>query len=354
MTEEIIREQLKKIPFPGYTRDIVAFGVVKEIRVSGRDVEVKMAVTTSQAEAPGQIKREAEVALRNIEGIGKVTVLMDSRISAPAPGNGPSGAPLAPPTLPGVKRIVAVASGKGGVGKSTVAVNLAAALQETGANVGLCDLDIYGPSVALMCGLRTELHPDDLQDEYGRLLPTERYGLQIISMGMLIPSEKAVAMRGPRLSGIAQQFLKQVAWGSLDYLVLDLPPGTGDVQITVAQSVALNGAVLVTTPQEVALSDMRKAASLFREMNVEIIGVVENMSYFLCPNDGNRYDVFGSGGGEREARRLGVPLLGQIPLEIGIREAGDRGKPLVYSNPAGATSLAFLELASALRKTLKC
>ncbi len=350
MTEEIIKERLRTIPFPGYMRDIVAFGVVKDINIRGRDVEVKMSVTTSQPEAPGQIKREAETALQSIEGIGKVTILMDSRVTAPVSRGGPLDAPIALPTLPGVKRIVAVASGKGGVGKSTVAVNLAAALQETGADVGLCDLDIHGPSVALMCGVREE----NFADEQGRLFPSERYGIKIMSMGMLIPGDQAAAMRGPKLSGITQHFLKQVVWGSLDYLVLDLPPGTGDVQMTLAQSVALSGAVLVTTPQEVALSDVRKAASMFREMNVEILGVVENMSYFICPNDRNRYDIFGSGGGEREARRLGVPLLGQIPIEIGIREAGDRGKPVVYSDPGGAVSLAFLDLARALRKTLKC
>jgi ATP-binding protein involved in chromosome partitioning len=350
MTEKIVKERLKTIPFPGYTRDIVAFGVVKDINVRGRDVEVKMSVTTSNPEAPEQIKREAEMALQTIKGVGKVTVLMESRITAPVVTSGQPDAPIATPTLPGVKRVVAVASGKGGVGKSTVAVNLAAALQETGADVGVCDLDIHGPSVALMFGVREE----NFADEQGRLYPAERYGLKIMSMGMLIPGDQAAAMRGPKLSGVAQHFLKRVIWGSLDYLVLDLPPGTGDVQMTVAQSIALSGAVLVTTPQEVALSDVRKAATMFGQMNVEILGVVENMSYFICPNDRNRYDIFGSGGGEREARRLGVPLLGQIPLEIGIREAGDRGKPVVYSDPGGAVSLAFLELARALRKTLKC
>ncbi len=352
MTEETVRNRLKTVPFPGFSRDIVAFGVVKAIEVRGQDVNVRMAVVTSQAGVPEQIRQAAESALKQLEGIGRVTIEMDGQVTRPGGERAGSPSPgLGQQTgIPGVKNIIAVASGKGGVGKSTVAANLAVALQETGATVGLCDLDIYGPSIALMFGLRDPI----LSGEDDQLLPPERYGLKIISMGLLLDDQAPAVLRGPIVSQITRQFLRQVAWGTLDYLVLDLPPGTGDIQLTIGQTVALAGAVLVTTPQEVALCDVRKAAAMLTKLNVPLLGVVENMSYFVCPNDGNRYDIFGSGGGEREAKRLGIPLLGRVPIEIGVRESGDRGKPVVYSDPSGAAGSAFMETARTLRKMLNC
>ena len=239
-----------------------------------------------------------------------------------------------------------MASGKGGVGKSTVASNLAVALSKTGARVGLCDCDLYGPSIAHMFG--TDERP--YQNEEQQIVPIEKHGLQLISMGFLLEDASPVIVRGPVATRYTQQFLRQVAWDNLDVLVLDLPPGTGDIQLTIVQTVALDGVVIVTTPQEVALIDARKAVSMFQKVNVPILGIVENMSYFLCPSDGKAYPIFGQGGGEHEAKRLGVPLLGQIPIEMPIRECGDQGHPIALEDPATSTSSkVFHEIAAKLR-----
>ena len=223
----------------------------------------------------------------------------------------------------GVKHVIAIASGKGGVGKSTIAANLAVALEQTEAAVGLCDCDIYGPSISLMFGSRER----PMATEDNRIIPIEQYGLRLMSMGFLLDDTSPAILRGPMVTRYTQQFLRQVEWGELDYLVLDLPPGTGDIQLTIVQTVALSGAIIVTTPQEVALIDARKASTMFEKVNVPVLGLIENMSYFVSPSDGKRYDIFGSGGGEREAKRIRVPLLGQIPIDIATREAGDRGMP---------------------------
>ncbi|MGA7214856.1 MAG: Mrp/NBP35 family ATP-binding protein, partial [Terrimicrobiaceae bacterium] len=236
--------------------------------------------------------------------------------------------------------VVAVASGKGGVGKSTVAANLAVALAAAGSRVGLCDCDLYGPSIALMFGSNER----PMADEEDRILPIEREGLKLMSMGFLLDDASPAVLRGPMVTRYTQQFLRQVAWAPLDILVLDLPPGTGDIQLTIVQTIALSGAVIVTTPQEVALIDARKAAAMFQKTNVPVLGIVENMSYFLCPSDGRRYDIFGSGGGEREAARLRVPLLGKVPIEITVRESGDVGRPLAASDPGGAVAKVFRQI----------
>ncbi len=352
LTPELVRKALQQVKFPGYNRSIVDFGMLKAAEVDGGRVRVRLDVTTSREDAPEQIRAEAQQALRALPGVQDVTVDLEYREAQVAPGSGAGaraqGMP-APQAIPGVAHILAVASGKGGVGKSTVAANLAAALQELGANVGLCDLDIYGPSLAMMYGCRDGI----LEGEHGRLLPPERYGVRLLSMGLLLEDEAPALLRGPIVTRITQQFLQQADWGSLDFLVLDLPPGTGDIQLTVAQTLAVSGAVLVTTPQEVALSDVRKAGGLFLKTNTPIVGVIENMSYFLCPNDGNRYPIFGEGGGEREAKRLGVPVLARIPIEIAVRESGDLGKPVVYSNPGSAAAHAFMEAAEFLRNSLQ-
>jgi ATP-binding protein involved in chromosome partitioning len=248
---------------------------------------------------------------------------------------------MAAAAIEGIKHVIAVASGKGGVGKSTVAANLAIALQKAGAAVGLCDCDLYGPSMGLMFG--TNERPMATEDN--RIIPIERYGLRLMSMGFLLEDTAPAILRGPMVTKYTQQFLRQVDWGELDYLVLDLPPGTGDIQLTIVQTVALAGAIIVTTPQEVALIDARKAASMFQKVNVPVLGLVENMSYFLCPSDGQRYDIFGSGGGEREAARLKVPLLGQIPIDIATREAGDRGQPVASADPHNPVAQSFAEIA---------
>jgi ATP-binding protein involved in chromosome partitioning len=346
MTEDQIRQSLSAVKYPGFTRDIVSFGLIKNIKIEGNDVMVQMALTTADARVPQQIKSESEHALAAVPGIGKVTVRVDIHAPAGTPGQAGTQAALSQTQIEGVKHVIAVASGKGGVGKSTVAANLAVALKETGAAVGLCDCDLYGPSVALMFG--TSERPYASEDN--RILPIEKYGLRLMSMGFLLDDASPAILRGPMVTKYTQQFLRQVDWGDLDYLVLDLPPGTGDIQLTIVQTITLSGAIVVTTPQEVALIDARKASSMFHKVNVPVLGLVENMSYFQCPSDDQRYDIFGSGGGQREADRLKVPLLGQIPIDIPTREAGDRGCPVVLAEPKSAVSQAFREVAERVRK----
>ncbi len=343
ITEQQVREHLSKIKYPGFSRDIVSFGIIKEIRIDGADVAVQMAIATNDANVPRAIKQESEAALAGIPGIGKYRVNID--IQAPAQQPAGAGATV----IPGIKHIIAVASGKGGVGKSTVAANLAVALAQTGAGVGLCDCDLYGPSIGLMFGVRER----PMATEDNRIIPIERCGLKLMSMGFLLDDASPAILRGPMVSRYTQQFLRQVEWGELDFLVLDLPPGTGDIQLTIVQTVALAGAVIVTTPQEVALIDARKAASMFQRVNVPVLGLVENMSYFVSPSDGKRYDIFGSGGGEREAARLKVKLLGQIPIDIETRESGDRGCPVSFIAKKNQVTLEFRKIALQLRQILQ-
>ncbi|MEA3187079.1 MAG: ATP-binding protein involved in chromosome partitioning, partial [Chthoniobacter sp.] len=319
VTEAQIRERLASVKYPGFSRDIVSFGIVKEIRLDGSNVTVQLSVATNDPKIPQSLKDDSEAALHSIPGVQNARVLID--IQAPAQTAGAT-------DIPGIKHVVAIASGKGGVGKSTVAANLALALEQTGANVGLCDCDIYGPSISLMFGSNEK--PYATEDNL--IVPIERYRLKLMSMGFLLDDAAPAILRGPMVTRYTQQFLRQVEWGELDFLVLDLPPGTGDIQLTIVQTVALAGAIIVTTPQEVALIDARKAATMFSKVNVPVLGLIENMSYFVCPKDQTRYDIFGSGGGETEARRLGVPLLGQVPIDIATRAAGDAGKPIVIED----------------------
>jgi ATP-binding protein involved in chromosome partitioning len=346
ITQDQVRTQLSTVKYPGFSRDIISFGLVKDVRIDGANVLVQMALTTSDPRVPQAIKDDSEAALAQLAGIGQVSVRID--IQAPAQTPGTAGAPMAAAAIPGIRHVIAVASGKGGVGKSTVATNLAVALAQTGAAVGLCDCDLYGPSIGLMFGANERPMATDEQ----RILPIERYDLKLMSMGFLLDDASPAILRGPMVTKYTQQFLRQVEWGDLDFLVLDLPPGTGDIQLTIVQTVALAGAIIVTTPQEVALIDARKAATMFQKVNVPVLGLVENMSYFLCPSDGQRYDIFGNGGGEREAARLKVPLLGQIPIDIPTREAGDKGKPITAADATNPVAVAFLEIARKLAQAL--
>jgi ATP-binding protein involved in chromosome partitioning len=340
-TEAQIRETLAKVKYPGFSRDIVSFGLLKAVQIAGAEVTVQMSIATNDARIPQQIKEESEAALRGVPGVGSAVV----RIDIHAPPQAHASAQAAVSEIEGVRHVIAVASGKGGVGKSTVAANLAAALSQTGASVGLCDCDLYGPSIALMFGTNERPMADG---ETGRILPINRHGLQLMSMGFLLDDGAPAILRGPMVTKYTQQFLRQVDWGELDFLVLDLPPGTGDIQLTIVQTVALDGALIVTTPQEVALIDARKAASMFAKVNVPVLGLIENMSYFLCPSDGQRYNIFGEGGGAREAERLGVPLLGQVPIDIATRESGDRGLPITLAEPESAVARTFVEIARRL------
>ncbi len=343
ISEEQVTNALKSVKYPGFTRDIVSFGLVKSVHIDDGEVNVQLALATNDPNVPAAIKNDAEIALRGIKGVRSAKVLID--IHAPPAG---AGAGMGAMRIPGIKHVVAVASGKGGVGKSTVAANLAVALEQTGARVGLCDCDIYGPSISLMFGTRER----PTATEENKIVPIEQYGLRLMSMGFLLDDTSPAILRGPMVTRYTQQFLRQVEWGELDYLVLDLPPGTGDIQLTIVQTVALSGAIIVTTPQEVALIDARKAATMFDKVNVPVLGLIENMSYFMSPSDGKRYDIFGSGGGEREARRLRVPLLGQIPIDIATRESGDRGIPVVNEDRQSPVSTEFKRIAEGLRKAL--
>jgi ATP-binding protein involved in chromosome partitioning len=340
ITEEQIREALKQVKYPGFSRDIVSFGLVKAIRIEDDAVTVQLALATNEPAIPQAIKTDSEAILNAQPGVRSAKVLID--IHAPPAGVGAA-------RIEGIRHVIAVASGKGGVGKSTVAANLAVGLEKTGAQVGLCDCDIYGPSISLMFGSRDR----PMATEENRIVPIEQYGLKLMSMGFLLDDTSPAILRGPMVTRYTQQFLRQVEWGELDYLVLDLPPGTGDIQLTIVQTVALSGAILVTTPQEVALIDARKAATMFEKVNVPVLGLIENMSYFQSPSDGKRYDIFGSGGGEREAKRLRVPLLGKIPIDIATRESGDRGLPITAEGGDSPVAAEFMKIAARLRETLR-
>jgi ATP-binding protein involved in chromosome partitioning len=347
LTPDLILAQLRGVKYPGYSRDIVSFGLVKDVKIDGTRVKVRIAVTTADANVPKMIEENAVAVIESIPGVSEASIELD--VSAPvskALQAGGSGE-LPQTKIAGIKHIIAIASGKGGVGKSTVAANLALALrgEKNERRVGLCDCDIYGPSMGIMFG--TNERPSATDE--GRIQPINRYGLNLMSMGFLLDDGAAAILRGPMVTRYTQQFLRNVDWGELDYLILDLPPGTGDIQLTIVQTVALSGAIIVTTPQEVALIDARKAATMFGKVNVPILGLIENMSYFICPNDGNHYAIFGSGGGEREAARLQVPLLAQIPLEMALRESGDTGHPLTSSQPGNPVSAQFKQAAKAIQ-----
>ena len=344
ISEEQVKDALKAVKYPGFTRDIVSFGLVKSVNINNGEVAVQLAIATNDPNIPATIKNDAEKVLRGISGVQNARILID--IHAPPAGAGATG--MVTTRIPGIKHVIAIASGKGGVGKSTIAANLAVALQQSGARVGLCDCDIYGPSILLMFGTRDR----PMATEENKIVPIEQYGLRLMSMGFLLDDTSPAILRGPMVTRYTQQFLRQVEWGELDYLVLDLPPGTGDIQLTIVQTVALAGAIIVTTPQEVALIDARKAATMFEKVNVPVLGLIENMSYFVSPSDGKRYDIFGNGGGEREAKRLRVPMLGQIPIDIATRESGDRGMPIVGEDPQSPVTAAFVKIARQLRETL--
>lgn len=321
MTKETILEALATVKYPGFSRDIVAFGLIKDVVIDDIDIEVTISLQTKDAKVPEQIFKDCQSALNQIDGIGTTRVNID--VKNPEASGAASGASSGKESIPGVKHIIAVSSGKGGVGKSTVSSNLAVALAKTGAKVGLCDCDLYGPSTAIMFG--TEEKP--LANEKDEIIPIERHGVKLMSMGFLLEENSPVIVRGPLATRYTQQFLRQVEWGKLDYLILDLPPGTGDIQLTIVQTLALDGTIIVTTPQEVALIDARKAVSMFAKVNVEILGVIENMSWFEC-DAGKRYPIFGEGGGVQEAERLKVPLLAQLPIDSHTRQCADQGTPV--------------------------
>jgi ATP-binding protein involved in chromosome partitioning len=326
MTSDDLRKALSTVKYPGFSRDIISFGLVKNHTIEDGVALVQIQIQTKDSAIPQQIFQDCHAVLDPLLGDpGKVRVEIEIK-DPPASGEASSGSS----SLPGVKRIIAVGSGKGGVGKSTVSSNLAIALSQKGLKVGLLDCDLYGPSVPLMLGVPDHQPKADDQD---RIIPIEAHGLKLMSMGFLLGDNSPVIVRGPLANRYTQQFLQQVAWGELDVLVLDLPPGTGDIQLTLVQTVSLDGAIIVTTPQEVAMIDARKAVSMFAKVNVPILGLIENMSYFEC-DAGKRYHLFGQGGAQKECERIKVPLLGQIPLEPIVRERCDGGQPAALLDPS--------------------
>src|SRR5579859_1070136 len=351
ISEEQVREALKHIKFPGFSRDIVSFGIVKSISIAANnDVTLALHVMTRDPEVPRQIQRDVESALANTDGIGRVTVQMTAQ-QPPQQGQMPmagAGAAPARPQIAGVKHIVAVGSGKGGVGKSTVAVNLACAMMKLDQKIGVMDADIYGPSVPKMMGA---MRRPTVTDE--KLNPVENFGLKMMSMALLLDNNSPVIWRGPMIMKAIQQFSLAVNWGELDVLVVDLPPGTGDAQLSLVQTIALDGGVIVTTPQDVALEVARRGIAMFEKVNVKILGIVENMSYYVCPHCHEHDDIFGHGGGKREAARLEVPFLGEIPLFSEIRISGDKGVPIVVADPDSIPAQAFLRCAESVLKQLK-
>jgi ATP-binding protein involved in chromosome partitioning len=348
VTQEVILDALRAVKYPGFTRDIVSFGLVKNISAGNGAVSITLQLTSPNPDAAKQIKDACEQVLRSLPDVKMVHV--DVRLPAGQPQQAtPAGqSPWAQQSkVPGLSRIVAVASGKGGVGKSTVAVNVACALRHLGASVGLLDCDIYGPSVPLMMGTRQRptISPEE------KMVPPVQYGVKLMSMGFLLEGDQPVIWRGPMIVKTINQFFSSVDWGKLDYLLVDLPPGTGDAQLTLCQTVPLDGGVIVTTPQEASLGVVRKGMAMFQKVNVPILGIIENMSYFTAP-DGQRIEIFGHGGGHAEAARQNVPFLGEIPIFTEIREGGDEGHPVVVSAPKEAPAQAFIRIAETLRSAI--
>ncbi|MCS7057540.1 MAG: Mrp/NBP35 family ATP-binding protein [Meiothermus sp.] len=328
LTEALVLEALKTVQDPELHKDLVSLGMVEQVSVQGDRVAVRINLTTPACPLKERIAEDVRSALEPL-GAAEVEVHFGAQVRGPQN-----------PPLPGIKHIVAVASGKGGVGKSTVAANLAVALAQEGARVGLLDADIYGPSQAQMFGVQGE----KLRvDEQKRMVPLERHGVKLISMANIVPAGQAMVWRGPILHGAVRQFLQEVAWGELDYLVVDLPPGTGDVQLSLSQLTQLSGGVIVTTPQEVACIDAERALDMFRRTQVEVLGIVENMSFF--EQNGQRTYIFGQGGGRRMAERHRTAFLGEIPLALSVREAGDGGIPVVAGHPSSAEAEAFRQVA---------
>jgi ATP-binding protein involved in chromosome partitioning len=333
-TKEQVLDALRTVQDPDLHKDIVALGFVKDVAIAKGEVDFTIELTTPACPVRDEMKAEAEQKVAALPGVTAARAKMTADVKARG-GFGRQ-------AVPGIRNIVAVGAGKGGVGKSTTAVNLAVALQRKGARVGLMDADVYGPNTPQMLGI--EGGPEVSGEK--RMLPPEAHGLKVISMGMLVPPDQPIIWRGPMLHGAVQQFMRDVEWGELDYLVVDLPPGTGDVSLSMAQSVPVAGAVVVTTPQGVSVADVRKAVAMFRQLNIPVLGVVENMSYFVCGHCQERTEIFGHGGGARMAQDLGIPFLGEVPIDTRVRTGGDEGQPIVAAAPDAPAAKAFSEVAS--------
>lgn len=335
MTKEKIEDALRHVIYPGMNRDIVTLGIVKTIDISDKSVSIGMDLRSDDDAEVKAVQEAVTREIKNLSGIDTVSIINQNKEKASA---------VESPFLPKVKTKIAIASGKGGVGKSTVSVNLAVALAKQGLKVGLLDSDIYGPSIPLMFGIKERPAFDG-----EKLLPLEKFGVKLMSLGFLVTDDSPVIWRGPLVMRALQQLMSDVDWGELDIILFDMPPGTGDAQLTLSQSITLDGAVIVTTPQDVALLDAVKGVEMFRKVNVPILGIVENMSYFVCTHCQERTDIFSSGGAKRESDRLKVDLLGEIPLNVDIRIGGDEGEPIVEKDETSDQAKAFMDIASKLK-----
>jgi ATP-binding protein involved in chromosome partitioning len=332
-TKEAVLDALRTVQDPDLHKDIVTLDFVKDLKIDGDKISFTIELTTPACPVKEEMEKWAREAVLKVDGVREVEIQMTAAVSQGAAVEGTQ-------SIPGVKNIIAVGSGKGGVGKTTVTVNLAVALARTGAKVGLMDADVYGPNVPLMLGIAGRPHAID-----ERIQPLSNYGVRVMSMGLLMEDDVPLIWRGPMLHSVIQQFIRQVDWGELDYLLIDLPPGTGDVQLSITQTVPLMGAIIVSTPQNVALQDARKAVMMFREVRVDVLGIVENMSYFECPKCNERTHIFSHGGGEKTATAYEVPLLGEVPINVALREGGDAGKPVMATDPDSPAAHAFAKIA---------
>jgi len=339
ITKSSVLNSIKKIDDKNFNKNSLTLNSIKKLEQEGESLTVDISIPPFNKSTNFDYNKIADVIKNDFPSIKEIHLNIQERIPTVSTHKDPKKEAI----LPGVKNTIAVASGKGGVGKSTVAVNLAVALAKDGAKVGLIDADIYGPSIPLMLGVTEK--PDLIQDEgKARLIPLDAYGLKMISIGLLVDDNAPLIWRGPMASGAIKQFMTDVAWGELDYLVFDMPPGTGDIQLTLVQTIPLTGAVIVTTPQEVSLIDARKALKMFERVNVPVLGLIENMSYFIAPDTKKKYDIFGSGGGEKVSKEINVPFLGGIPINPQIREGGDKGIPIVFDIPESNEANIILDI----------
>ena len=350
--EEKVLEVLRKVKYPGYTRDIVSFGMVKSINFNNGRLELEIEVVTKDPEIPKKLEELITNAI--YQELKSEVKELDLKINLakgePTKGKEAENPFIDQKAIPGVKYLIAVASGKGGVGKTFVTVNLASALHKMGYKVGIMDADVYGPNVPIMLGLVGE-RPRATEDK--KIIPIEKDGMKVISMGFFVEEGVPIIWRGPLVNKLLEQFISDVIWGDLDFVIVDMPPGTGDVQLTMAQKSKLNGAIMVTTPQDVALSDVLRGEEMFKKVDVPILGVVENMSYFVCPHCGQRTDIFSHGGAKKLVEKAGIDLLGELPLDPSLREFSDEGKPIVMVDPEHPVSKTFFEIAEKVYNKLK-
>jgi ATP-binding protein involved in chromosome partitioning len=332
LTESAVLQALKAVQDPDLRRDIVSLGFIKNLVIDGQHVAFTIELTTPACPVKDQMREQARAAVSAL-GATTVDIQMSAQVRAAAPD-------LSRAAIPGIKNIVAVGAGKGGVGKTTVAVNLAVALAKCGGRVGMIDGDMYGPNVPIMLGIQTQLTTDGQ-----KIVPAERYGIHVVSLGFLTQDDAPVIWRGPMLHGVVQQFFREVRWPELDYLIVDMPPGTGDVALSLSQTVPVTGAILVTSPQTVSVADTRRAVRMYQKLSIPTLGLIENMSHFVCPSCHHESDIFGKGGGEALARDMGVPFLGRVPIYEPIRRGGDSGVPIVMSEPESSSARAFLAAA---------